>query len=100
MLQMRTPKSTPGIARDQAPETGRWSAAVALRQTSTVDFGIGSGLAQIVQERSRRFEVARVEPFGKPIVDRPEKGFGLSRLALIAQHPRKCRPLYLATVRV
>ena len=32
-------------------------------------FRVGWGLAEIIQERFRRFEVGRVEPFSESIVD-------------------------------
>ena len=47
------------------------------------------GLCERAEKRFCRFEVGRVEPFGKPGVDRPEERQGISGTALIAQQPGK-----------
>jgi hypothetical protein len=44
-----------------------------------------------VEQRLRVLEVARVEPLGKPPVDRSEQFASLLRLALVAPEPRKAR---------
>src|SRR5260370_29290240 len=44
-----------------------------------------------VEQRLRVLEVARVEPLGKPPVDRSEQFASLLRLALVAPEPCKAR---------
>jgi ATP dependent DNA ligase domain len=46
-----------------------------------------SGLSESVEKRFCRFEVGRVEPFGKPVVDRLEDCRRIGGTALIAQQP-------------
>src|SRR6516162_7695270 len=43
---------------------------------------------QCVDQRLRVLQVARIEPFGKPPVDRSEQFEGLLRLTLVAPRPR------------
>ena len=47
-------------------------------------FRVGWGLAEIIQERFRRFEVGRVEPFDKPAIDPGHTAV----LGLDMRHPR------------
>jgi hypothetical protein len=44
-----------------------------------------SGLSESVEKRFCRFEVGRVEPFGKPVIDRLEECRRIGGTALVAQ---------------
>ena len=44
---------------------------------------------QLLQQRLRVLQIARVKPFGKPPVDRSEQFTSLLRLALVAPEPRE-----------
>jgi len=46
---------------------------------------------QLVEQRLGIFQIARVEAFGEPAIDRSEKIAGLIPLALIAPEPRHAR---------
>src|SRR5215472_10331833 len=48
-------------------------------------------LPQLVEQRLRLDEVARVEAFGEPAVDGREEVAGSGALALVAQQPREAR---------
>jgi hypothetical protein len=49
------------------------------------------GLSKSVENRFCRFQVGRVEAFGKPVVDRLEEHQGISGTAVVAQEPGKAR---------
>jgi enoyl-CoA hydratase/carnithine racemase len=78
-----------GLVRDDAARELLFSGRV-LNGQEALALGLGTSLIvlQLVEQSLGLLEIARVEAFGEPVVDRREKIAGLIALALTAPETR------------